>query len=135
MKQSHRNRSVEGNSSVTEASSSTTSAWLRFKRGRRLAGLLLVSLIFMAPLSLLPYARADRTEVWEPLGLQGETVRELVVTSTEAERIIYAETHTGLWRHIQGGSERTANWDRIDEGIPRTRPGRSCLGRLAQRAR
>ena len=50
-----------------------------------------------------------------------------MVTSTEAERIIYAETHTGLWRHIQGGSERTANWERIDEGLPRTRLGGPAL--------
>jgi hypothetical protein len=89
--------------------------------------LILASLIFMAPLALLPYARAERTEVWQPLGLRGETIRDLVVTSTEAERIIYAETYTGLWRHIQGGSARTANWERIDEGLPRTRLGGPAL--------
>ncbi len=112
---------------MTETSLSSTPERPRLERGRTLAGLVLSSLIFLAPLLLLPYARADRTEVWRPLGLRGETVRELVVTSTEAERIIYAETYTGLWRHLQGGSERTAKWERIDEGIPRTRLGGPAL--------
>ena len=122
-----RPRSVEGESSVTEASWEARSARPQFRRWRRLTGLILASLIFMAPLALLPYARAGHTETWQTLGLRGETILDLAVTSTEAERILYAETHTGLWRRIQGGSERAANWERIDDGLPRTPLGGPAL--------
>ena len=91
----------------------------RFKRGRRLAGLVLASLIFMAPLALLPYARAAHADSWRVLGLRGETVLNLVVTSREAERIIYAETHTGLWHYVRAVSGRTTGWERIDNDLPR----------------
>ena len=91
----------------------------RFRQGRRLAGLILASLIFMTPLILLPYARAGHTESWRVLGLRGETVLNLVVTGREAERIIYAETHTGLWRYVRDASQPIGVWERIDSDLPR----------------
>lgn len=112
---------------MTEVSLEATSARPQFRRGRKLAGLILASLIFMAPLSLLPYARAGQAEMWQALGLRGETVLDLAVTSTEAERILYAETHTGLWRHIQDRSGRAASWERIDGGLPRAPLGGPAL--------
>ncbi len=81
--------------------------------------MILASLIFMAPLILLPYARAGHTDSWRALGLRGETVLNLVVTGRETERIIYAETHTGLWRYVRAASGRTAGWERIDGDLPR----------------
>jgi hypothetical protein len=91
-----RPQSVEGFSKAMRTSRGSKSGRLqgllqpRFRQGRRLAGLILASLIFMTPLILLPYARAGHTESWRVLGLRGETVLNLVVTGREAERIIYA---------------------------------------------
>jgi photosystem II stability/assembly factor-like uncharacterized protein len=99
----------------------------RFERWRRLAGLVLASLIFLAPLALLPYARASHADAWRALGLRGETVLNLVVTSREAERILYAETHTGLWRYVQDVAGRSAAWERIDSDLPRGALGGPAL--------
>ncbi len=100
------------------------------KRSHRLVGLVVASLVFMAPLLLLPYARAGRADGWQPLGLRGETVLALTVTSSEGERIIYAETHTGLWRYAAGVAGRTGRdttWQRIDAALPRTDLGGPAL--------
>ncbi len=128
-----RPQSVEGINRVMEASRGGIFGLLqglaqpRFRRGRRLAGLVLASLIFMAPLALLPFARAGHADSWRALGLRGETVLNLVVTSREAQRIIYAETHTGLWRYVRDVSGRAAGWDRIDSGLPRGELGGPAL--------
>jgi len=69
----------------------------------------------MAPLLLFPNARAMQSEAWQPLGLRGQTVSSLVATSRGGQRLIYAETATGLWRLDQG-----QDWQQIDAGLPRT---------------
>jgi photosystem II stability/assembly factor-like uncharacterized protein len=100
------------------------------KRSHRLIGLFAASLVFLAPLLLLPYARAGRTDDWQPLGLRGETVLALTVTSSEGERVIYAETHTGLWRYAPGAAGRTGQdttWQRIDAALPRSNLGGPAL--------
>ena len=96
----------------------------------RLIGLFVASLLFMVPLVLLPLARADRDDTWQPLGLRGETVVSLAVTSSEGQRIVYAETRTGLWRYGASRASRagqTAPWGRIDGPLPRTGLGGPAL--------
>ena len=83
---------------------------------------LLASLIFLAPLLLLPLAGAARNEAWTPLGLRGETVLALAVAGSSAERVVYAETHTGLWRFTAA-----EGWQRIDGPLPRTPLGGPAL--------
>ncbi len=85
-------------------------------RRAKLAGIVFATLLFMSPLLMLPHARAAQAEAWRPLGLRGETILALAVTSNEGERIVYAETHTGLWRYTTGTD--TAAWERIDAGLP-----------------
>jgi|GEM_PF-754054 len=96
-------------------------------RWRRLTGLFIASLVFMTPLLLLPYVRAERADAWRPLGLRGETVVALAVTTNESERIVYAETHTGLWRYASGAAGRASSWERIDGALPRTGLGGPAL--------
>lgn len=89
--------------------------------------LLAATFLFMAPLLLLPYARAERPESWQPLGLRGETVLALAVNSSEGERILYAETHTGLWRYSAAAGQPAPQWQRIDDGLPRAALGGPAL--------
>lgn len=96
------------------------------RQGRRLIGLLAASLVFMAPLLLLPHARAGNADNWRPLGLRGETVLALTAASSEGERILYAETHTGLWRYAAATGGDGA-WRRIDAALPRTELGGPAL--------
>ena len=111
-----------GTSAVTQASTGG-----RPSQRSRLAGLFLASLLFMAPLVLLPYARADRADAWQPLGLRGETVLALTVSNSEGQRIVYAETHTGLWRYAIGSAAQVATWARIDGPLPRNSLGGPAL--------
>lgn len=97
----------------------------RWLRGA--AQLLAASVFFMAPLLLLPLARAERPESWQPLGLRGETVLALAVNSSEGERILYAETHTGLWRYGAEAGQSDPQWQRIDGALPRTALGGPAL--------
>lgn len=98
----------------------------RRHRGRPLAQVLAATLLFMAPLLLLPLARAAQSDAWQPLGLRGETVLGLAVTSSGGERLIYAETATGLWR-LRAGPDGAQAWERIDAGLPRTALGGPAL--------
>lgn len=82
-----------------------------------------VTVLFMAPLALLPLARAAQTDAWQPIGLRGQAVRAMVATSRGGQRVIYAETTTGLWRLEQGQK----NWQRIDIALPKTALGAPAL--------
>lgn len=84
--------------------------------------LIAATLLFMTPLLLLPLARAAQPEAWQPLGLRGQTVLALALTSHNGQRVIYAETATGLWR-----LDQDAAWQRIDTGLPRTALGGPAL--------
>ena len=77
--------------------------------------LAVASMLFLAPLGLLPYAVSARPGVWQPLGLRGETVRALSVNVSEGEPLIYAETPAGLWRYTS-----SSGWARVDGPLPRT---------------
>lgn len=85
--------------------------------------LALVTVLFMAPLVLLPFARAAQADAWYPVGLRGEMVRAMVVTSRGGQRVIYAETATGLRRLEQDQK----NWQRIDTALPKSALGAPAL--------
>lgn len=94
-----------------------------------------VTVLFMAPLALLPFARADQAEAWYPVGLRGQAVRAMSVISRGGRWVICAETATGLWRLEQG--QKT--WQRIDAALPKRALGAPALvawrnvpGRLQQ---
>lgn len=80
------------------------------------------SLLFLAPLLLLPLAGAAQSDTWQPVGLRGETILSLSVARSEGEQLLYAETHTGLWRYTPA-----AGWQRVDEAFPRTPLGGPAL--------
>ena len=84
--------------------------------------LLAATVLFLAPLLLLPYATAAHLAGWSLVGLRGETVLALHIASGSGERIIYAETRTGLWR-----ATTAAAWQRIDGPLPRTNLGGPAL--------
>ena len=89
--------------------------------GLRVQGMFVAaSLLFLAPLLLLPLTGAAQESAWEPIGLRGQTVLALSVASGGEERFIYAETATGLWRSISAASEapRRAGWVRLDVTLP-----------------
>jgi hypothetical protein len=97
-------------------------------RSAIILGLLAASLLFMSPLLLLPYSTAAPAGTWRPIGLRAETVLALAVASNEGERIIYAETHTGLQRLLSGrANQGDGGWKRIDESLPSGPLGRSAL--------
>lgn len=85
--------------------------------------LVLVTVLFMAPLALLPLARAAQVDAWQPLGLRGQVVRAMLVANRGGQRVIYAETATGLWRLEQGQK----NWQRIDAALPKSVLGAPAL--------
>lgn len=85
--------------------------------------LTVVTVLFMAPLALLPLARAAQADAWQSVGLRGQTVRTIVVTSRGGQRVIYAETASGLWRSEQGQKD----WQRIDAALPKTALGAPAL--------
>ncbi len=85
--------------------------------------LAVVTVLFMAPLALLPLAWAAQTDAWQPVGLRGQMVRAIVVTSRSGQRVIYAETATGLWRLEQGQND----WQRVDASLPQTALGAPAL--------
>ena len=89
---------------------------------RRAVGLAIASLCFLAPLLLLPYARAAQPQAWQLLGLRGETVLALHVANYDNQRLVYAETRTGLWRFSPG-----TDWQRIDGPLPRSPLGGPAL--------
>lgn len=106
---------------------------------RAVRSFLMASLLFLAPLLLLPLAFAAQGEAWQPLGLRDQTVLALAVTGGGGQRVIYAETATGLWRmdhndrqpHTaapQDGTHLTQPvWQQIDTGLPRTALGGPAL--------
>lgn len=120
MSSSYENR--EAQPMPASAKARSRPRWLR-----GVAQLLAASVFFMAPLLLLPLARAERPESWQPLGLRGETVLALAVNSSEGERILYAETHTGLWRYSAEAGQADPQWQRIDGVLPRTALGGPAL--------
>lgn len=91
--------------------------------GRRLLRqLVAASLLFLAPLALLPWAQAAQPQAWALLGLGGEAVSALSVGVGDGQRLIYAETQTGLWRYSPSGG-----WERADRGLPRGPLGNPAL--------
>ncbi len=104
----------------------------RFAAARRarlgyLVPLFAVSLLFMAPLLARPLvARGDETG-WRALGLRGQTVLNLAVTSGEGEHVLYAETATGLWRYVAAAGADGGGWTNIDAGLPRNSLGGPAL--------
>ncbi len=78
-------------------------------RRRFWPSLVVMTILFMAPLALLPLSRAAQTDAWQPIGPRGQTVRAMAVISRAGQRVIYAETATGLWR-----LDKSQNWQRID---------------------
>jgi photosystem II stability/assembly factor-like uncharacterized protein len=99
--------------------------------------LVIASLIFLTPLLLarIPAIGLDMAaqgETWQPCGLQGETVLALEVTGSGAERAVYAETRTGLWRYAATDSTSHAlcggqSWRHVDAGLPVTPLGGPAL--------
>jgi len=80
------------------------------------------SLVFLVPLVLLPVGGSARQDTWQPVGLRGETVLAIALAKGDAERILYAETYTGLWRYTPA-----AGWQRIDASLPRSPLGGPAL--------
>ncbi len=85
--------------------------------------LAIATALFMAPLALLPLAGAAQADAWQSVGLRGQAVYALAVTSRGGQRVIYAETVTGLWRLEQGQK----GWQRVDAALPKTVLGAPAL--------
>ena len=103
---------------------------------RRALQLAAASVLFLLPILLWPHAQDASADAWTPLGLRGETVRMLSVASSGGERIVYAETATGLWRYAVGRRQPIAasrspagqsGWLRSDASLPRTPLGGPAL--------
>ncbi len=101
----------------------TLSQWLRGMRRSHPVwlGLVGASALFLFPLLFAPLAAmgGGRSPAgdWRPVGLQGESVLALSAISREGRTVLYAQTHSGLWRKDgeTGGAEP---WERIDGALP-----------------
>lgn len=111
--------SAFGESANTESQGAARQPWVQF---------FAATFLFMAPLLFLPLG-ATRGEAWQPVGLRGQTVLALALTSRDGQPVVYAETSTGLWRldHTQGASAGSEAWQRIDAGLPRAALGGPAL--------
>ena len=92
------------------------------RQSRGFLQLALAAIIFLLPLLMLPSALAARRDGWREVGLRGQEVLALALASVEGERVLYAETRSGVWRHTT-----LSGWRRIDAGLPTGALGQPAL--------
>jgi hypothetical protein len=98
-------------------------------------GLIAASIVFLVPLLLLPYTQAAgplsaqaASGSWQPVGLRGERILTLSVTSSSGEGLLYAETPTGWWRYrVTAFGGQVSGWQRLDAALPHTSLGGPAL--------
>lgn len=86
-------------------------------------GLVAASALFMFPLLFAPLTggwTSSATGEWQPLGLQGQTILALSVVAQDDQTALYAQTHSGLWRRLDGPGAKAQDWQRIDQDLPRS---------------
>jgi photosystem II stability/assembly factor-like uncharacterized protein len=91
-----------------------------------LAPFILGSILFLLPLFLLPWLRPQAVgPLWSPIGLQGQTVRELRAMGSAGVPVLYARTAATLWRSLDGGRL----WTDVGAGLPRGALGQPAIER------
>ncbi len=100
-----------------QVSSSSTIRPAAVQSWRRVTPFVLGGLLFLLPLLSAPRLRPEAAGArWSPVGLQGQTVRELRVVGGVglSAGVVYARTETGLWRSTDGGR----SWAEAHVGLP-----------------